>query len=194
MLVATQIKEIINNFETGHLFSSRDFLELGNRATVDKALSRMVQNKEIERAARGIFFKPKKNKFIGNVPVDVEKVINVISQQNGETIQVHGAEAARRFKISTQMPMKTIFYTNGATRVIKIGNTEVTLIHTSNQKKLQYTGTNIGLAISALWYLGKELVTPDVINKIKSNLNNDEFNLLKNANLTDWMYNAINQI
>lgn len=190
-MIAKQIKEKILSFENGHIFASRDFLELGNRTAVDKTLSRMVQKGEIERVARGLYFRPIKNRFVGNVPVRAETVMNIISKQNGETIQVHGAEAARMFKLSTQMPTKTVFYTNGSSRKIKIGNKEVHLIHTSNQRKLQYAGTTIGLAISALWYLGQNLVTPSVINTLKTYLSDDEFTKLKNANLTHWMHNAI---
>lgn len=193
MTTAQQIKEKIVNFKQGEIFSSRDFLEFGNRSVIDKTLSRMVQKGEIERAARGLFFRPIKNRFVGNVPINVETVIEVISQQNGETVQVHGAEAARQFKLSTQMPTKTIFYTNGATRKIKVGNKEVQMIHTSNQRKLQYAGTKIGLAISALWYLGRNLVTPSVISTLKSYLSTEEFTTLRNANLTNWMYNVINE-
>ncbi|WP_440209988.1 DUF6088 family protein [Actinobacillus pleuropneumoniae] len=193
MTTTQQIKKKINHFKQGEIFSSRDFLEFGNRSMIDKTLSRMVQKGEIERAARGLFFRPIKNRFVGNVPINVETVIEVISQQNGETIQVHGAEAARQFKLSTQMPTKTIFYTNGATRKIKIGNKEVQMIHTSNQRKLQYAGTKIGLAISTLWYLGRNLVTPSVISTLKSYLSTEEFTTLRNANLTNWMYNVINE-
>ncbi|WP_419851771.1 DUF6088 family protein [Actinobacillus pleuropneumoniae] len=193
MTTTQQIKKKINHFKQGEIFSSRDFLEFGNRSVIDKTLSRMVQKGEIERAARGLFFRPIKNRFVGNVPINVETVIEVISQQNGETIQVHGAEAARQFKLSTQMPTKTIFYTNGATRKIKIGNKEVQMIHTSNQRKLQYAGTKIGLAISTLWYLGRNLVTPSVISTLKSYLSTEEFTTLRNANLTNWMYNVINE-
>lgn len=120
MTTTQQIKKKINHFKQGEIFSSRDFLEFGNRSVIDKTLSRMVQKGEIERAARGLFFRPIKNRFVGNVPINIEAVIEVISQQNSETIQVHGAEAARQFKLSTQMPTKTIFYTNGATQKLRL--------------------------------------------------------------------------
>ena len=68
------------------------------------------------------------------------------------------------------------------------------MIHTSNQRKLQYAGTKVGTAISALWYLGKELVTPSVIIKLRSNLTIEEFQKLKNAKLTVWMKKAINEV
>lgn len=102
--------------------------------------------------------------------------------------------AARRLKLSTQMPTKSVFYTNGASRKIKVGNKEVHMIHTSNQRKLQHTGTKIGLAISALWYLGRELVTPSVIATLKASLTDEESTTLKNSNLAAWMYNVINEI
>ncbi|MGR3807777.1 Transcriptional regulator, AbiEi antitoxin, Type IV TA system [Pasteurella testudinis DSM 23072] len=193
MPVAKEIRERITTLEPGVLFSSREFVELGNRAVVDQALSRMVRRGEIERAARGFFFRPKKNRFIGNVPLDVQTVVEAISQQNGETVQVHGAEAARQFKLSTQMPVQTVFHTNGATRKIRVGNKEVQMLHTSNQRKLQHAGTKVGLAISALWYLGKDLVTPAVIAKIRAYLKDEEFTTLKNANLTGWMHEVIHQ-
>ncbi|WP_439257734.1 DUF6088 family protein [Lonepinella sp. BR2271] len=185
------IREKIGKTELGVLFSSKDFLEFGERSVVDKALSRMVKNNEINRAARGIFFRPKKNRFVGNVPIDIESVLNLISQQNGETLQVHGAEAARRLKLSTQMPVQTIFYTNGATRNIIIANQQVKLVHTSNQRKLQYAGTQVGLVISALWYLGKEIVTPNMIKIIQNYLSEEEYIMLKNANLASWIHKTI---
>lgn len=79
MSVAQQIKHKIQSFEKGVVFSSRDFLELGNRAAIDKSLSRMVKKGEIERVARGLFFRPIKNRFVGNVPVKVESVLEIIS-------------------------------------------------------------------------------------------------------------------
>lgn len=192
-MIAQKIKNQIQLIEKGVVFSSRDFLSVGNRANIDKILSRLVQQGEIERVARGLFVRPVKNRFVGNVPVQLEKVMQIISQQNGETIQIHGAEAARQLKLSTQMPTKTIFYTNGATRKIKVGNQEVQMIHTSNQRKLLYAGTKMGLVISALWYLGRKLVTPEVIVKLKASLSDEEFVFLKNANLTTWMHEVINK-
>lgn len=55
MTTTQQIKKKINHFKQGEIFSSRDFLEFGNRSVIDKTLSRMVQKGEIERAARGLF-------------------------------------------------------------------------------------------------------------------------------------------
>ncbi|CEF28652.1 DUF6088 family protein [Xenorhabdus nematophila] len=42
-------------------------MTLGSRTAIDKTLSRLVEKKEIERIARGVFTKPKVNRFIGKV-------------------------------------------------------------------------------------------------------------------------------
>ncbi|MDE9447980.1 DUF6088 family protein [Xenorhabdus bovienii] len=164
---------------------------LGSRAAVDKALSRLVEKREIERVARGVFVRPKTNRFIGKVQPEVAKVLEMITRQNGETIQIHGAEAVRLFKLSTQIPATPIFYTSGSSRQLRIGNRKVKLVHTSSQRKLQYAGTKIGMAIFALWYLGKEAVTPEVVARVRSAMSEEEFSLLKNCKLPAWILLAI---
>ncbi|KMJ44659.1 DUF6088 family protein [Xenorhabdus khoisanae] len=194
MTISQSIRQCIHNYELGELFTSEFFLSLGSRAAVDKVLSRMVEKKEIERVARGIFIKPKENRFVGKVHPDVTKVVEMITGQNGETIQIHGAEAVRRFKLSTQMSTNLVYYTSGSSRQIRIGNRKVKLIHTSSQRKLQYAGTKIGMAISALWYLGKDAVTPATVEQIRSLMSEEEFGLLKMCKLPAWMSSAVQNI
>ena len=56
---------------------------------------------------------------------DVHEVLKVIAEQSGETIPLHGAEAARRLKLSSQVPAIPIFYTSGRSRQIIIGKLAV---------------------------------------------------------------------
>ncbi|CDH20040.1 conserved hypothetical protein [Xenorhabdus bovienii str. kraussei Quebec] len=191
MVISEVIKQRVHSYELGKLFTNKPFLALGSRAAVDKALSRLVEKREIERVARGVFVRPKTNRFIGKVQPEVAKVLEMITRQNGETIQIHGAEAVRLFKLSTQIPATPIFYTSGSSRQLRIGNRKVKLVHTSSQRKLQYAGTKIGMAISALWYLGKEAVTPEVVARVRSAMSEEEFSLLKNCKLPAWILLAI---
>ncbi|OTA18144.1 hypothetical protein Xbed_03215 [Xenorhabdus beddingii] len=191
MTISQSIRQRIRNYGSGELFTNESFLAFGSRAAVDKALSRLVEKKEIERVTRGIFIRPKVSQFVGKVPPDVTKVVELITSHNGEAIQIHGAEAARRFKLSTQMPTTLVYYTSGSSRQITIGNRKVKLIHTSSQRKLQYAGTKVGMAISALWYLGKEAVTPTIVEQIRNLMSEEEFCLLKNCKLPAWLSSAI---
>jgi hypothetical protein len=89
-------------------------------------------------------------------------VIQVIAKGHGETIQVRGAEAARHFKLSTQVPTTPVYYTSGPTREIRIGNLKVKLVHTRSGRKVKHAGEEPGLALSALWYLGENNINTEV--------------------------------
>ena len=191
MSTTEAIRTRIQRLPKGKPFTSSRFLKLGSRSAVDKALSRLVGEGEIERLARGVFVRPKKSRFIGTVVPEVLEVIKVIARNHGETIQVHGAEAARRFKLSTQMPASPVFYTNGPSRSLRVGNIVVKLMHTTSHRRLQFAGKKTGLALSALWYLGKENVTRNTVCHIKAGLSPTEFEELRSANLPAWMSAAL---
>jgi hypothetical protein len=191
MSVIESIKNRVQRVKRGEPFTNRRFLKLGSRAAVDKAISRLVEEEVIERVARGVFFRPKKSRFVGNVLPEVSRVIEVIAKSHGETVQVHGAEAARRFKISTQMPTKPVYYTSGSSREIKVGKLVVKLLHTSSHRKLQHAGKKTGLALTALWYLGKEQVNVETIRRIREGLSSKEFETLRSTSMPGWMTEAI---
>ncbi|MFV4926653.1 DUF6088 family protein (plasmid) [Acinetobacter baumannii] len=90
-------------------------------------------------------------------------------------MQLHGGAAANKLGLSTQVPTIYVYYTSGVTRELEIAGIHVKLIHTNNEALIKYAGTNIGLAIAALQYLGKELVSEEVILKIRENLTDKEF-------------------
>ena len=191
MSVAESIKSKVLRMQKGEPFVTNRFLNLGSRPAVDKAISRLVEEGVIERVARGVFIRPKKSRFVGKVMPDVSRVVEVIAKGHGETIQVHGAEAARRFKISTQMPIKPVYYTNGPSREIQVGNLKVKLVHTSSQRKLQFAGKKAGLALTALWYLGKEQVNSEAVRLIREGLSESEYEQFLSASKPLWMNQAI---
>jgi len=193
MSVSEHIKRKISKLQKGEPFSTSGFLSFGSRAAVDKAISRMVKEGIIERVARGVFVRPKESRFVGKVMPDVSRVVEVIAKGHKETIQVHGAEAARLFKISTQVPTRPVYYTNGPSREIQIGNLKVKMMHTSSQRKLQLAGMKAGLALTALWHLGKEQMNASTIQLIREGLNEHEFDQLIAASKPAWMREALHE-
>ncbi len=189
MSTAETIRKRILRIQRAEPFTNTQFLKLGSRASVDKTLSRLVNEGVIKRITQGVFMRPIENRFIGNVMPDVNKVVKVMARDNGETIQVHGAEAARRFKLSTQAPTLPVFNTSGPSREFKVGNLTVKLKHASH-RKLLLAGKRSGLALSALWYLGKNNVNAKVINTIHASLTEGEFNTLRNTAMPAWMSDA----
>jgi len=191
MTVASQIKREIQEIPEGEPFTTGRFLQSGSRSAIDKTLSRIVAEGSLERVSRGVFVRSKKSRFVGKVMPDVSRVLEVIAKGHGETIQIHGAEAARRFKISTQMPTQPVYYTSGPSRELSVGKLKVRLMHTTSHRRLQHAGKKTGLALSALWYLGKEQVTSSTIQQIREGLSSEEFETLRTLSMPGWMTIAI---
>lgn len=191
MSVAESIKQRALRMRRGEPFTSARFLKLGSRSAVDKTLSRLVEKGVIQRVARGVFVRPKKSRYIGNVMPEASRVIEVIAHDHGETVQIHGAEAARRFRLSTQVPTTPVYYTSGPSREIRVGNLKVKLMHTSSHRKLQHAGKKPGLALSALWYLGRENVDAETVRRIRAGMSPEEFEVLRNSKMPAWMARAI---
>lgn len=188
MRTTKAVQKHIMQIPKGKPFTTASLRKFASSANARQVLSRLVKAGKITRAARGVFVRPKEAPYLGKVLPESQEIAQAVAQASGETIAVHGAEAARILQLSTQVPLKPTFYTTGNTRRIKSGNREIILKHV-NSRKLVKPGTMIGLVISALWYLGKNNVTMTVIEKIKKLLAPEEFSeLLKYTHqMPAWM-------
>jgi hypothetical protein len=118
-------------------------------------------------------------------------VAAAIAEEFGGVVQVHGAEAARRLGFNTQVPARPIFLTSGPNRRFHLGQMEVTLKHVS-PRKLALAGSMAGVALTALWYLGKDNVSPQTIERVRTRLAPEEFEALRTATqiMPGWMRDA----
>ncbi len=189
---AELIRRRIEGMPSGEPFTPTVFLECGTRASVDQTLSRLVKAGVIERVARGVFARPEVSRFVGKVIPEPLKVAETIAKATGAIVQVHGAEAALRLELTTQVPTQSVFSTSGPSKRIRIGKLEIRLRHVC-QRKLVLAGRPAGLALAAMWYLGKAEVTPSLIEKIRHKLPPGEFEVLKSVtrSMPAWMSDAI---
>ena len=153
---------------------------MGSRAAIDQALSRMVRAGAITRVTRGVFVRPRQNRFLGAVPPEPASVARLVATTSGGTFGLHGAEAARQLGLTTQVPTQPVFYTSGPSRRFRMGELQVVLKHVT-ARRLALAGRPAGTALSALWYLGKRQVTREVVRSIKSRLGPAEFAALEAA-------------
>lgn len=175
------IRKAINSIPRGKAFFAKDFLHLGTRAAVDQMLYRMAKNEEVIRIARGIYVRPKWNKYVnGPVLPEPYEVAEIIARGRGVEIGPTGAEAVHRLGLSTQMPTQPVYATTGRSGEIKVGKNTIKFRHVS-PRKMQYAGTPVGTAIAALRYLGKRQVTPQVIASIEKSLSKEDFKTLRQA-------------
>jgi hypothetical protein len=189
---AEQIRQRVKELPIGEPFTPSALLECGTRASVDQALSRMVKAGAITRVTRGLFVRPEMNRFVGKVMPAPIKVAETIAKTTGSIVQVHGAEAARQFELTTQVPTQPVFSTSGPSKRIRVGKMEIRLQHVC-QRKLALAGRPAGLALAALWYMGKNEVSPLLIGKIQQKLSVTEFEALKSVTsaMPSWMSDAL---
>jgi predicted transcriptional regulator of viral defense system len=186
------IREHIESLPLGEPFTASSMVSFGSRAAVDQALSRLARERAIARITRGVYVRPEVSKYVGTVLPEPLKVVQAMAHEHGEVVQVHGAEAARRMALSTQVPTKAVFLTSGPNRHFRIGKLEVVLKNVS-ARKLALAERPAGVALTALWYLGKEQVTPEVVKTIEGRLAPEEFTALcaAKSQMPAWMADTI---
>ncbi len=141
----------------GTLFFSEQFSELGEQAAIRKALQRLKENEKIVRVAQGIYVIPKESKLVGKLIPGAEEVIAAIAKKDRLRIVPTGIQAQHLLGLSTQVPMKLVYLTDGAPRTINIGKQTIELKKTT-PKNLIAKGEISGLVIQALKTIGKDSV------------------------------------
>jgi hypothetical protein len=185
MSTAQLVRQFVKAQPLGEPFTPAALLQFGTRKAIDLELARLAKSAVIMRSARGIYVRPKSNKYVGIVQPEPFKIAMV---RAGGNVEVHGAEAARHFGLSTQVQVQPVYYTTGPSRRIQYGSILIRLKHISS-RKLVAPGTKVGLAISALWYLGKNQVEPATFAAIRQRLSETEYMQLKAAvpQMPAWM-------
>ena len=171
MLESIEI-QILNRIKKARgcvLFFTESFIAYGNTEAVKKALQRLTNAGELQRVAPGIYVRPQTDSIVGKVTPGIEAIAKAIAKRDRARIVPTGLYALNRFGLSTQIPLKVIYLTDGAARKIKVGNTSITFKKTT-PKNVMAVGEISRLAIQALRTIGKENATEHEIKKIQQAL------------------------
>jgi len=191
----TQILTRIHASGRGSVFTPKQFLDIGSRAAVDQTLSRLVRRGVLQRIGRGLYHYPKRSPRLGDLAPAPDAVARAYARKTGSTLQVSGAQAANALGLSTQVPARTTFVTDGATRQLRFGN-QIVFLRRAVPRRLAGAGTPWGTALQALAYLGKSSVDASVIRRLKHALSADHRRALaRHADAApDWMRPVIAQL
>ncbi|MCP3476680.1 DUF6088 family protein [Bradyrhizobium sp. CCGUVB1N3] len=190
--VAARVIEHANSQPEGALISAKELLHLGSRAAIDQALKRLEYEKELMRLGRGLYVLPVKTRFGTRAPAP-EKVVERLAASRAETIVPHGAAAANRLGLTTQVPTKLVYLTSGRNRHFKLGAQTVELQH-APQWMLLPTQPSAGQAVRALAWLGQKRAA-EALTVLKQKLPEStlqELVALRPA-LPGWMSRSISQ-
>jgi hypothetical protein len=191
LVIENKIAAKIKNLPKGSILFVEDFLDYGNTENIKKALLRLKEKGMLVRLAFGIYLYPKTDKDLGVLYPSVEDIAQAIARRDKARIIPTGISALNKLGLSTQVPLKAVYLTDGAARVVKIGNRTITFKKAS-PKNLLAKGEISGLVIQALKSIGKDKVEGDMLIKIKSMLKKEkEENIMHDAKLAPAWINKI---
>ena len=176
--VEIQVLNRIKGAKKGTVFFVESFLFAGNAKAVNKALERLVDKGEITRVATGMYTCPKQSKLLGTVSTSVEEIATAIAKRDKARIVPTGNYALNALGLSTQVPLKAVYLTDGAARIITIGNRSIQFKKTT-PKNLSAKGQISKLIIQALKTIGKDKVKPEEERKILDLLRKEKPKYLK---------------
>jgi hypothetical protein len=176
--IENKILTKVKKAKRGTLFFSDNFSSFGSAETVRRTLNRLVEQGEIDRASTGIFVRPEVDKIIGKITPKIEDIADAIARRDKAKIVPTGAYALNRLGLSTQVPMKIVYLTDGSARNIKVGNYTISFIRTS-PKNVAAIGKISRLAIQALKSIGKENVSKTEVEQVQNVLMKEKISYLE---------------
>ena len=154
----------------GAVFFGMEFLTLGRPDAVRQALSRLARAGTIRRIGIGLYHYPAFNEKLGvEVSPSADSVAQAIARRTDSRIVATGALAANLLGLSTQVPAKPIYLTNGSSRKVAAGNYSIVFRHVS-PRRMAVRNNISALVFEAFRYLKRENVNNDVVARLRRSL------------------------
>ena len=186
----------IERLGRGKAFFAKDFLDIASRGTIDMALGSMVRNGTIRRIGRGLYDMPKVNPDLGGqLSPDIDEAARAIARRQRWKIVPEGSWAANLLGLSTQVPSKIIYLTDGPSKEVPVGRRKIYFKH-ARPKVMAGLDGKLALVVQALRHLGKDAVDSHEIDTLRGALSAAEKRkLVKDTQFgVDWIYDVAKRI
>jgi hypothetical protein len=174
----TYIESAISHRKPGEIVFPTEFRGTGSQAAIKKAMSRIARTGKINRLARGIYYIPKTDPKLGKLRPDPEQVVKMVAQKEKIRVRPAGAYALHRLGLTTQVPTKRVYITDGNSRHFKLGNIQIRFKSTS-AKKLAMKGEISSLVIQAIEEIGVEHINKEIQMKLGAFLSKEDPKILQ---------------
>lgn len=193
--IDSKIVSRIYGLGRGAVFVPSDFLDVGSRRAVDLALHRLVKKDTLRRLARGLYNYPKTHPVMGVLSPGPDAIAKALAGKDMIRLQPSGAYAANLLGLSTQVPARIVYLTDGPSRTVRVGNQEIRLQRTT-PRNMGPADRISGLVIQALRHLGQKHVDDAVIQTLQRKLNDqDKKRLIKDiAYAPAWVGKHLREI
>jgi hypothetical protein len=180
----------------GWAFGANDFSAEFGRGTIDWALARLVASGTIRRVCRGVYDYPKFSALLQQeLSPDFDQVAQAFARKFNWRIQPAGDAALNLLGISTQVPGRLVYLSDGPNRQYDIGLYTLEF-KKSALKDVGFKYRESGLIVQALKALGRERVDDAVIAAIRKQLDDTACKrvLKDTVTATGWVYETIKRI
>jgi hypothetical protein len=184
----------------GWAFGANDFASDFERSTVDWALYKLVAAGTIRRIGRGIYDYPKFSELLKQpLAPDFDQVAQALARKFNWRIQPSGDAALNLLGLSTQVPARLEYLSDGPNREYEIGEATLTITIAFRKSALKDVGfkhRESGLLVHALKALGKERIDEATISALRERFDEaTRKRILKDTvTATGWVYEAIKRI
>jgi hypothetical protein len=143
------------------VWTPADFVDLGSRAAVDKALQRLVPTGELRRIDRGLYDQPRKSSLTGRASVpDYRAVIRAVTRRDQARAVVDGMTAANDLGLTTAVPARIEVLVDARLKPIRLGNQEIHFKHAA-PSRLYWAGRPAMRVVQALYWMQDMLAGND---------------------------------
>jgi len=198
-------RSILNRLhaQSGRVWTPVDFLDLGPRAAVDKALQRLAAQATITRIDRGLYYFPDHNSLTGKPTVpEHAAVIDAVARRDQARVVVDGLTAANDLGLTTAVPARVTVLTDARLRPITLGRQQITF-RAAAPSRLHWAGRPAMRIVQALYWLQDMLGTdrPRIVTQLRRILKDPAHGEAMRADLEEglptlpiWMQSVVREI
>ncbi|WP_027441674.1 DUF6088 family protein [Ponticaulis koreensis] len=193
--ISDRIMKRVRGKGRGWAFTPKDFIDFGTRGSVDMALSRLVKDGAIRRIGRGLYDYPRLHQKLGALSPDMDRIAQAVSSQIGDKLVPSGAAAANMLGLSTQVPAKATYATNGASRVKKVAGRTLSIKH-ARAPLIDNAPVRANAVLQAMVHLGRSNINADMIDQLAKRLDDRDMKSLvsSRAQMPGWMGDIVLKI
>lgn len=186
----------ISGHGSGWVFSPSDMAGRFSRQQADNLLSELVSQGKIRRLARGLYDYPRYSELLKReLGPDIDQAAAAYARKFNWRIEASGETALNLLGLSTQVPAAYFYLSDGPNRRYEVMGVALEFKKTA-LKDIGFKYRESSLIVQALKALGKEHITVDVINKIRTQIDASKHSkILKDTrSTTNWIYEIIKEI
>ncbi|WP_298362441.1 DUF6088 family protein [uncultured Bradyrhizobium sp.] len=147
-----------------------DFLDLGSRDAIDKALQRLTTAEQLRRIDRGLYDRPGFNKLTQKSnPPDPRSVIEALGRRDQVRMLVDGMTAANDLGLTDAVPAKIVVHSDARRRALRLGNVTISFRPTA-ASKLFWAGRPGMRVVQALHWMRDLLSREGEANRVRRKL------------------------